>query len=360
MDATGWRLFDVAINGKTLIEDLDIWKEVGHDAALKKTVKAKVTGGELVISFPKVASGQALISAIAIATTDQDVKPAPASSSLIQNLKITDPSQADQWSVQAWMDTGNKQYSNSDVSFSALPPDLYGAEWIAAPQEAGKTKTTQLASFTVAEDADVYIAFDTISSPKPEWLKGFGNTNTVVESSLKGGQKFQVYHNHLTKGSSIELGSPGKGSMYTVAVVKASKMDPPYDLKPSTRYKAPEARLIGSGVEMDKVNDYEVATFRRASGDTVEWFVTIGVADIYALEVKYYNPLEEPLTAKFEVLANDGTLIKEDIIEAHTTRPGKWNYYNTTTGSMINAGNYIIRVISKDAKNMSLRDISVR
>src|SRR5690606_6096905 len=47
LDATGFRLFDVAVNGKTYIKNLDIWKEAGHDQALKKTLKVKVTGGKL-------------------------------------------------------------------------------------------------------------------------------------------------------------------------------------------------------------------------------------------------------------------------------------------------------------------------
>ncbi|RYZ33945.1 MAG: DUF4982 domain-containing protein, partial [Sphingobacteriales bacterium] len=31
VDATGWRLFDVAVNDKIVLKDVDIWKEVGHD-----------------------------------------------------------------------------------------------------------------------------------------------------------------------------------------------------------------------------------------------------------------------------------------------------------------------------------------
>ena len=30
MNCTGWRLFDVAVNNKTVIQNLDIWKEAGH------------------------------------------------------------------------------------------------------------------------------------------------------------------------------------------------------------------------------------------------------------------------------------------------------------------------------------------
>lgn len=67
-DCEGMRLFDVAVNGKTLIDDLDIWAEAGHDGALKKVVYAKAENGKLIISFPESKAGQAIISAIAVAT----------------------------------------------------------------------------------------------------------------------------------------------------------------------------------------------------------------------------------------------------------------------------------------------------
>ncbi len=67
-DSEGWRIFDVAINDSVVLDDLDIWAESGHDGALKKTVKTQVKEGRLTISFPEVKAGQALISAIAIAT----------------------------------------------------------------------------------------------------------------------------------------------------------------------------------------------------------------------------------------------------------------------------------------------------
>lgn len=72
-DCEGLRIFDVAINDSVVLNDLDIWAESGHDAALKKVVYATVKGGQLEISFPEVKAGQALISAIAIATEDKTV-----------------------------------------------------------------------------------------------------------------------------------------------------------------------------------------------------------------------------------------------------------------------------------------------
>jgi hypothetical protein len=66
-DAEGLRLFDVAVNGETVINDLDLWAEAGHDGALRRVVNATVRGGKMTISFPEVKAGQAIISAIAIA-----------------------------------------------------------------------------------------------------------------------------------------------------------------------------------------------------------------------------------------------------------------------------------------------------
>ena len=60
MNAKAMRLFDVAINDKIVLNDLDIWSEVGTNTALKKTVKAKITGGKMIISFPETKVGQAL------------------------------------------------------------------------------------------------------------------------------------------------------------------------------------------------------------------------------------------------------------------------------------------------------------
>ncbi len=69
-DCAGWRLFDVALNGQTVLRDVDLWREAGFAGALKKVVNAKVSGGWLDVSFPRVASYQAVISAIAVATQD--------------------------------------------------------------------------------------------------------------------------------------------------------------------------------------------------------------------------------------------------------------------------------------------------
>lgn len=78
-DCEGLRIFDVAVNDSVVIDDLDIWAESGHDAALKKVVYIPVKGGKMVIRFPEVKAGQALISAIAIAAVNQGESVLPLS-----------------------------------------------------------------------------------------------------------------------------------------------------------------------------------------------------------------------------------------------------------------------------------------
>lgn len=67
-DYEGMRIFDVAVNGQTVVNDLDPWAEAGYCGALKRVVNAKAKDGMLHISFPEVKAGQAIICGIAVAT----------------------------------------------------------------------------------------------------------------------------------------------------------------------------------------------------------------------------------------------------------------------------------------------------
>jgi hypothetical protein len=84
-DYEGMRIFDVAINGKTLVDDLDPWAEAGYCGALKRVVHAKSKQGKLHISFPEVKAGQAVICGIAVASKEQGIflttHPSPLTSS---------------------------------------------------------------------------------------------------------------------------------------------------------------------------------------------------------------------------------------------------------------------------------------
>ena len=70
-DYEGLRIFDVAVNGETVIDDLDPWAEAGYLGSLRRVVHVKARNGKLHISFPEVKAGQAIICGIAVATLSE-------------------------------------------------------------------------------------------------------------------------------------------------------------------------------------------------------------------------------------------------------------------------------------------------
>ena len=74
-DYEGLRLFDVAVNDTTYIRNLDLWAQARYGRPYKRVLNVRNTGHEIRINFPKVAAGQAIISAIAVATKNHDAKP---------------------------------------------------------------------------------------------------------------------------------------------------------------------------------------------------------------------------------------------------------------------------------------------
>ena len=72
-DYEGLRIFDVDINGQTVVDDLDPWAEAGYCGSLKRVVTAKAKNGRLHISFPEVKAGQAIICGIAVASEEANI-----------------------------------------------------------------------------------------------------------------------------------------------------------------------------------------------------------------------------------------------------------------------------------------------
>jgi hypothetical protein len=293
----GDRLFDVAINGHTVLKNLDITKEVGMHAALKKVVTVHITGGRLVISFPRVEIGQAVISAIAIASTTPVGKLVP-SNSIIQQFQGTNSSTS--WDIEDWLDAGDRMYTDTTMMFGQLPPALYGAEWLRGPIHPNES-----VRFVLGADADVYSALD-----KKERRK---------------------------KGSVITA----KGDVFVCPV---TSLVPAYDLKPVTGYKADSA----SGGQRAVV--YGKSAIRLGATDTVRWNVTVGVADMYSLTLRYADTTGSIKTLFMEVIDASGIILKKESLSFAVTPPGKWGYVTTDTGGMINAGRYAIRLMATGAK----------
>ncbi|MEA5257802.1 malectin domain-containing carbohydrate-binding protein [Arcicella aquatica] len=352
MDCTGWRLFDVAVNEKTVLKNLDIWKEVGHDGALKKTIKVKISGGQLVISFPNIKSGQTLISAIAIASLDKKIKATTTNSSLIKSEEIPLSK------IQHWLDTGEKVYADDEAKIVSLPANLFGSESLQFTENDSSEKLT----FTVNENVDVFVAIAETVMQKPAWLASFEETGLLIQTTYQNGVSFKVLRKRFLKGEKVVLGANSeKSPHYLVMINQTSTIEPAYDLKTIKSYKATKAQLSGTGVMKEFLMEKERVSFKNPSAGVMEWTIAVGVADTYSLTIKYYNPTEQSLKVRLDMVTTNGTVIKKgDLIVFPPSKKGKWSYYNTSTGTMINAGTYQLKLTSEDAENLSIDALDVQ
>jgi hypothetical protein len=344
IDCSGFRLFDVAVNNNVVLKNLDIWKEAGSSTALKKTVKVHVAGGQLKLSFPNVLAGQAIISAIAIATLDKKIKPMVPAGSLIKNVKAAAPVK---YTVESWLDIGVNQFAEGDKKIVSLPPGLFGADWIRL-QENAKGNL----QFEITDDADVFVLG---GENKSVWL-GYEDTKTFVRNSAKTGNLFSVHKKRFAKGATVDLQAD---SIQGVFVLQASGMQPAYDLKPVVAHRPATAVKVGEGFVTGEVNGRETITFGK-NETSLQWNINIGAADIYSLTVRYANTADKNLSGRIEITMADGTVIKNEKIVFTPSKAGKWNYITTNTGSMINAGNYSIKIIAEDAVGVGISGLDVQ
>jgi hypothetical protein len=234
-DCEGLRIFDVAVNDSVVLNDLDIWAESGHDGALKKVVYATIKGGKLDISFPEVKAGQAVISAIAIASTNISLKP-------VVPTETT-------WSWEA---------------------------------------------------AD----------------------NNVLEKTPK---------EMLPDDKNVRI---------------------------STVYEAEKAILKGKFEKMN-IKNKEGIRFSKGLGSSVQWNISTGLAQIYALRFNYVNTSGKPVKAHLQMIAANGTVLKNDEITFPETVE-KWKQISTTTGGYINAGMYKVIITADDGTGLAFESLEVQ
>lgn len=365
INAEGWRVFDVAFNDSIVLKDLDIYKDAGHDRALRKIVKAHLKGGRLIISFPKVTSGQAIISAIAIASQKSNLTQASASLGLISDLKVTD--RDNHWSLQSWMDTGDKQYNDQTNTFRALPQELYGSEWIRTSDNVISSQNAEpLATFRLTSDAYVYLALDTMVKTLPLWLNDWTLTNLTFVNDHKGGKAFKLFRKYFTGHQLVALYNNGvsdeKLSMYTVIVHKESVLEqPPPSVRPSAMYEAEDV-LFRTSLKDSLVKGFEgkgYVVFSNSTADTIEWNIHVGVGDTYGLRFRYMNTSRSDIVAFISVIANDGNIMSRGTVY-FSPSSGEWDKVSTTTITSINAGDYKIRLRIPHASGLLMDNLKVQ
>ena len=341
IDGKGLRIFDVAFNGKTVLNDLDIWEEAGTNTVLKKTIPVSVTGGKLVIHFPEVKVGQALISAIAVSSKLSGVRAAP-------EFRLMD---VKEFSVkpQTWLDIGDVVFTDKNILFNQLPPVLFGAEWLQT------TYNNEKLQFNINAEADVYIGVDE-KLQQPGDLKEFENTGSYIVTDENGGKKYLVYKKRFPKNSAFNFTNARD---WLVAVHYASNMQPAYDLKAVKSYKA-DVAVLSEGVANEMMSG-NLRSFIKTDGPVqIDFPVQTGVADIYSITVKYFSSFEKDIIGTLELIDVSGKTLLAEKINYKFTREGKWNLFTTQTDGMINAGSYTVRLKLQNAKGLILSNVDVQ
>jgi beta-galactosidase len=340
INATGMRLFDVVINDKTVLNDLDIWKEVGTNTALKKTVRAKISGGKMIISFPESKSGQAIISAIAIASINKGISTKSASS-FINGLSCENCKE------QNWLDIGDKVYTYGTSVFNSLPSNLFGADWI----RLNDNKEKRSVSFVTNTELDLFIAVrNNVQVPNAEM------TNSELTTDAIGGTTYKVYRKRYSKNTLVNL----MIDQHTIIIyLPVNKMQPAYDLKPITPYRTNVA-IIGEGVVKNSVNGRLCAVIKSNAATTIQWPVQTGVGDIYSITMKYYYPKEQTVKGRLQLFDAGGNRMMDEAVQFTFTRVGKWNQFTVNTGSQINAGNYVVKLVAENGAELAISGIEIQ
>lgn len=345
INSKGMRLFDVAINSKTVLNDLDIWSEVGANTALKKIVKAKVSGGKMIISFPESKSGQAVISAIAVLRKNEKGFSETLGENLIYNVRYKNSRQ------MSWIDIGDRQFMDDTITINSLPSNLYGAHWF----QFYKKELPEFLTFKTGVAIDLFVGIEK-NRKLPVWLTSFENTKTAIITDENKGTTYTVLKKRFDKDMYIDL--PSDSSLF-VLFLPVNKMQPAYDLKPITPYRTNVA-IIGEGVVKDSVNGRLCAVIKSNVETMIQWPVQTGVGDIYSITMKYYYPKEQTVKGRLLLFDAGGNRMMDETVHFTFTRMGKWNQFTVNTGSQINAGNYVVKLELENGEQLAVSGIEIQ
>ncbi|MFO7659238.1 MAG: malectin domain-containing carbohydrate-binding protein [Bacteroidales bacterium] len=359
IDCRGWRLFTIAANNDTLIKNLDIYNEVGHNKLLKKKFITSVKGGKLVLHFPEVFSGQAIISAIAVASLNQSLS-TPVGSASEKNFLMKGFSAPANWELTSWLDTGEKLFSDAQATISYLPSNLFGSVWIRTPKSLNCAAEDTLAQFVLQESSDIFIAVDTNVKNLPAWMDTYQDTKTYLECCGEINSRFKIFGNRYQKGTRVFLGGfTATSPMYSVIITPVTNLGLATDQRPVARYPVTSAILWGPGIIKNYTDDQPHIIFSAPVNDAVEWDIAVGIGDLYSLQFRYMNNTPADITMKLTIKDHNYKTVYTGILEFVVTGQ-KWKTLKTNTVTSINAGKYKIHLSVNGAQGLAVSSLNVQ
>ncbi len=146
---------------------------------------------------------------------------APLQGRLVKNLNVSADAYYKSWQIGNTAAVHDKVFGDRDFVFTALPETLSDAEMILTACDA-KNTAGDLASFTAAADADVYVGLDSRVENVPSWMAAYEKTGMTAASD--NDVVFDLYKTTVKAGDTVKLGTNGQSAYcvnYTVFVTTA-------------------------------------------------------------------------------------------------------------------------------------------
>jgi len=159
---------------------------------------------------------------------------------------------------------------------------------------------------------------------------------------------------------------PEKGTSWSWDKADTERMEKmPKDLLPedknariSSVYTAVKSQLKGDFIQVNIKNKPGIQ-FKSGTPVSIEWKIATGLAQVYALRFNYMNTTGKSMTARIQLIASNGIVLKSDDITFPETKE-KWRLVSTTTGSFINAGQYRVVLSGNHLEGLSFESLEVQ
>ncbi|WP_455585576.1 beta-d-glucuronidase/beta-L-arabinofuranosidase [Bacteroides sp.] len=130
------------------------------------------------------------------------------------------------------------------------------------------------------------------------------------------------------------------------------------NMRASVTYEAEDALLKGKYTKKQHRNQTGIF-FGKGGQSRIEWNISTGLAQVYALRFKFMNSNKKPVKVRMRFVDDKGAVLKEDMITFPDT-PEKWRMMSTTTGTYVNAGHYKVILTGDDMEGLAFDALDVQ
>ena len=343
IDAHGWRVFDVAVNGRTVVRNLDIFKEAGFDHALRKIVSADVLDGMLTISFPKVDAGQAILAGIAIASRHVVAEPLPGGSTDLIGVPAG-------VTAQPYLDNGNRVYAKGEARWTQLPSDLLDSDFLQPAATASGTTTIHARA-----DADLYLALAPNATVPEGWRQSPYEAFAVVANAAKPVlATFHFVTRRATAGERVTL--PASAPLIAKRALRSPYAPGNFSLgKPTGVHEAEAADVIVTNGRAETVQQgYGGQAYIELGkgAAAIAWPMKTGLAGRHAFKLRYFLSAGTIRDASLDLVDENGIVAAH--MTLHLAGDGDWRNVSAKTNGAVNAGNYQLRLVLADGAGVAI------